>query len=173
MNMKCPSYGLAFLLLTLAAPAVADDRDRNADATHAAVSASDGVLVRVPISASGNEDSDLAELRAYRNATDEPVDTSDLAALWNAAAPMSDETAAPRDSSADSSTSWWGWNRWGGWGWRNPYHYYYSYTPYFNYYGNYYNYYGSYYGSYPYYYNYYNPFGTYYGYRYYYYPRYW
>jgi hypothetical protein len=152
--------------------ASAADRDSNADAAARTVSTSEGVILRVPIDARGNENTDAAELRSL--GIGNSVGPDGLAKAWDSAIEMQPETIAPADSSSDSSTAWWGWNRWNGYGWRSPYYYYNSYTPRFNYYGNYYNYYGYSYPtySYPYYWNSYAPYGNYYGYRYYYYPRY-
>lgn len=152
----------------------ADDRDSNADATFHSVSDSTGVLLRVPIDAHGDEDTNAAELRVLTIEPGRAVTADSLPHEWANARTMDLNTAAPGDSSVDSSTSWWGWNNWCGYGWRSPYHYYYNYTPSFNYYGDHYRYAGyshpNY--SYPSYYNSYRPHGNYYGYRYYHYPRY-
>lgn len=172
---KWMRYGaLATGLLVLTQSAMADDRDSNADATFGSVSGSSGALVRVPVNANGDEDTNAAELRVFKGAAGAAVAPASLPTVWDDAVSMAPVTVAPANSSSDSSTNWWGWNNWGGRGWRSPYYYYYNYTPAFNYYGNYYSYYGySYpYYSYPSYYNVYYPFNGYYGYRYYYYPRY-
>jgi hypothetical protein len=151
------------LLLGAPLAQAADDRDTSADASHAAVSDSGGVILRVPINAQGEENTDAAELAVTSQSGDVPA--SQLPQVWTDATVMDRSTAIAQDSSTSSDSSTWGWSRWYGYGWRSPYYYSY-YTPSYRYYGSYYPYYGSYYGYYPSYYNYY-------GYRYYYYPRYW
>lgn len=150
-----------------------EDRDSNTDAVFQAVATSAGALVRVPVNANGDEDTNAAELRVYEpdaGSTAEVIAAS-LPTVWEKSKSMELSTAAPADMSSDSSTSWWGWNRWSGYGWRQPYYYYNSYAPVFNYYGSYYNYYGYNYNTYPTYWNSYIPYNNYYGCRYYYYPR--
>ncbi len=123
----------------------------------------DGVMVRVPIDASGREDTNRAELRFHPKdrATPGDVKSRDPVALWSAAVDpgASDEvlgTNAPAGPDGDSPT--WGWYYWYNVGWAYPYYYSYYYPTF--YYNNYYYY--SYYTSW-----------NYYGYRYYWYNYYW
>jgi hypothetical protein len=154
----------------VAAPAFSEEvRDANADANLDTVLSSSGVMIVVPVSKDGQEDTNAAEMRVV-NTEGTEVAVEDLPTVWENATAVTELAGPPVvDTSTDADNKNWGWNRYGGYGWRAPY-YYYSYYPYYNYYGSYYNYYGSYR---PYYYNNYDPYGSYWGRRYYYYPRGW
>ena len=165
-------FGAAILALSSLA-AHADNGDSSsidARAVTAAVQNSTGVMMRVPVDASGRELTSATELRVV-NAKDSDTSAANLSNLWGTALDVS--KVPQKDSSTDSgdSSTHWGWNRWNYGGWNNSYYYYNNYQPTYYYSG--YNYsYGN-----PYYYNYYQP--SYYngyncwGYRYYYYGRRW
>lgn len=120
-----------------------------------------GVMVRVPINASGQEDTNRAELRFYQR-NDTVTKASDPKALWERAInPGNSPEVRGTNAPADSDSSTWGWYNWYNVGWAYPYYYSYYYPTFYSYYYNYYWYYS--------YYSYWN----YYDYRYYYYYYWW
>ena len=156
--------------LALSGPVMADP-DSNAmspEAATAAVRASDGVMIRVPVDDQGRELAVASELRVIDTNAAAP---SDLPSVWDSGTDMSRVPQVDSSTDADSST-FWGWHSWrsnvNNW---YPAYYYNSYVPAYYYGGYAYNY------GYPVYGNYYAPFvyGGYpaWGYRYYYYPRFW
>ena len=152
--------GALTLFPTFASPLFADG-DTSADASRgfgALIQETKGVILRVPINAQGEENTNAVEVRFVTN-TVNTGDSSTAVTLWDSAKvpPNSAEFQGTNAPDRDSST--WGWYNWYGYGWRNPY-YYYSYYPTYYYYGNYYSYrpywyYNSYYGNYWYRYYYY------------------
>lgn len=121
-----------------------------------------GVLLRVPVNASGEENTDAAELKFY-DASRNTLTGSNVLIVWDQTknAEKDDillgKNGPTINPNNDSST--WGWYNWYGYGWSYPYYYSY-YTPTFYYYNYWY--------TYPYY-----SFWNYGFYRYYYYYYYW
>ena len=134
----------------------------------AAVRASDGVMIRVPVDNQGRELAAASEMRVIDTNASAP---SDMPSVWGTGSDMTNVPQVDSSTDGDSST-YWGWG-----GWRPnlshwyPAYYYNSYVPSYYYGGYAYNY------GYPVYGNYYQPFvyGGFpaWGYRYYYYPRFW
>jgi len=135
---------------------VGPPRDSSADAASgfdSLMNESSGVLVRVPVNDRGEENTDVAELRAYTGDVG-PVEAGDLKTAWERGVDIGAHPAvagAITDTPTDSSTSRYNnrynWNRWSNRGWSAP-GYYSHYRPYYQ----------------PYYrHNAYNPYGYYYG----------
>lgn len=122
--------------------ALASGDDSNADASKVALStvtASAGVVLRVPVTPNGDEDSNAAVMRLNVNADGGPVTPAELPGLFDRSPEIPAVAVGDSNTSSDDSSTNWGWNRYSGWGMREPYYYYNSYTPSFNYYGQYYN----------------------------------
>jgi hypothetical protein len=150
----------AMLFMGSMPPAIADDSNADAPGGFAdQMNRTRGVVLRVPINARGEENTDSAEIRFFQR--NEPVTkATNPGHLWNSATRVKETpevmgTNIPAGS--DSST--FGWFVWHNFGWMYPY-YYYRYYPTYYYYGNYW------------YYNYYWNWNWY-GYRYYYYNYWW
>jgi hypothetical protein len=121
-----------------AVPALAQG-DTSASAAagfHDAVLASHGVLLRVPINGSGEENTSSAEMRL--SAVDVPQG-SDVSAAFNGATPIGADAVLPASTGPNSDSSTCGWYGWGNYGWSQPY-YYSSYTPSYSYYNTSYSY---------------------------------
>ena len=172
------SLAMAAALVGFGAVAHADGSDSSSDAGQAIaaqISNSQGVIVRVPVNAQGQEDSRAAELRVQLG--DAPLSSAqDSVTAWNSALSTSSMPVVGGDVNSDTSThgndgyegNGYGWQNYRGNGYVDSY-YYNNYSPSYYYGGGYsYNY-----GR-PSYYDYNYNYGGYYNcYRYYYYPRYW
>lgn len=159
--------GMGLTLAAMTAPAFAGD-DSSSDAAGgfgAQLDQANGVIVRVPINAQGDELTDAAELRMH--AGQDMSTSGDFEAAFAAG---TDATSQPNvtaaDVSRDSSTSGWYGDYSRSCGWQH--NYYYSYQPTYYYSGDYWRYQTNCYRDYR------GGFGDdnrYYGYRYYYYNR--
>lgn len=111
-----------------------DEGDSSADAPGRfadVISKSKGVVIRVPMNASGEENTDMAEMRFYQKTT--PVKhNSNPSKLWSEAvsAGKTDEvTGRNMPEGHDSST--WGWWNWYGRGWVYPNYFTYYYPTFY------------------------------------------
>lgn len=118
------------------------NNDSNADLSTGfdeVVNSTQGVILRVPLNEAGEEDTDSADMRLYKN-TKGSTDPEDLEMAWNESSVINSvPEISIADIERDSSTH--GIMSWHGWGWRNPY-WYSHYRPHFYSYGHYW-YYGS------------------------------
>lgn len=156
MRLGLISLWAAYCLLALPIASASDEGDSSSYDPLAfgdAIASTHAVVLRVPISNNGEENTDAAEMR-FINGDINVNDHTNPEDLWKKANKIADsaglrgEEGPEVDPRTDSST--WGWYYWYYRGWAYPY-FYYSYYPTFYYNYSWYYYRPYYYWSFPYY----------------------